>query len=214
MQKHEVVILIPCFNEEKTIIKICKQAKKFGNLMVIDDNSTDKTKILLSREKINFKSNEKNLGYEASMIEGFHQIIKRFKKAKYILSLDADGELPVKNIPKVFKVIKKKNFDLIVGRRIFFNRFSENILNFFFSLKYNLEDPISGFKLYKIKQLRKVMKHISKKMFLVDIIVKFRKLDLTMTNVDIITNKRNDNPRIGNSLKSNLKILNIARKIL
>ena len=41
------------------------------------------------------------------MIEGFHQIIKRFKKAKYILSLDADGELPVNNIPKVFKVIKK-----------------------------------------------------------------------------------------------------------
>ena len=147
------------------------------------------------------------------MIEGFHQIIKRFKKAKYILSLDADGELPVNNIPKVFSY-KKKNFDLIVGRRISFNRFSENILNFFFSLKYNLEDPISGFKLYKIKQLRKVMKHISKKMFLVDIIVKFRKLDLTMTNVDITTNKRNDNPRIGNSLKSNLKILNIARKIL
>ena len=64
------------------------------------------------------------------MIKGFQQIIKKFKKAKYILSLDADGELPVKNIPKVFKVVEK-NFDLIVGRRIF-NRFSENILNFFF----------------------------------------------------------------------------------
>ena len=54
MQKHEIVILIPCFNEEKTIIKICKKAKKFGKILIIDDKSTDKSAILLRKEKINF----------------------------------------------------------------------------------------------------------------------------------------------------------------
>ena len=132
MQKHEVVILIPCFNEEKQSLRFVIKPKNleiYWLLMIIQQI---KQKFYLIEKKINFKSNEKNLGYEASMIKGFQQIIKKFKKAKYILSLDADGELPVKNIPKVFKVVEKKNFDLIVGRRISFNRFSENILNFFF----------------------------------------------------------------------------------
>ena len=44
MQKHEIVILIPCYNEEKTILNVCKAAKKFAEVLVVDDASTDNSK--------------------------------------------------------------------------------------------------------------------------------------------------------------------------
>ena len=98
MQKHEIVILIPCFNEEKTIIKICKQAKKFGKILIVNDNSNDNSGIVIEKEKFNFISNKKNLGYERSLVKGFRYIFNNYKKAKYILTLDADGELSLIHI--------------------------------------------------------------------------------------------------------------------
>jgi glycosyltransferase involved in cell wall biosynthesis len=214
LQKHQIIILIPCLNEEKTIIKICKKAKDFGTVLVVDDNSKDKTKFLLKKEQINFFSNQKNLGYEKSLIKGFNFIFKNFKKAKYILTVDADGELPVRNIPEILKEIKKKNFDLIIGNRSKLNRLSENLLDYVFRIKFGLKDPVSGFKLYKIESLRKIISQISYKMFLVDVPIIFYKLNFLMSNMSILTKKRVDKPRIGNSLRSNLKILNIVYKIL
>ena len=213
MQKYQVIILIPCFNEEKTIIDICKKAKNFGKVLVVNDNSTDKTKILLQEKKINFINNKKNLGYEKSLIKGFNYIFKNFKKAKYILTIDADGELPVKNIPKILKN-KNKNFDLLIGNRSNLNRISEIILDYVFKIKFGLKDPVSGFKLYKIKSLKKIVNLLSDKMFLVDVPVIFYKLGRIMSNIDIITKKRLDKPRVGSSISSNLKILRIVYKIL
>ena len=80
------------------------------------------------------------------------------QKTKYILTMDADGELPVKNIPKIINMIKRKKYDLIVGKRSNFNRFSENLLDKIFRSKFGLKDPISGFKLYKLKSLKKIIK--------------------------------------------------------
>ena len=212
MQKYQVIILIPCFNEEKTIIDICKKAKNFGKVLVVNDNSTDKTKILLQEKKINFINNKKNLGYEKSLIKGFNYIFKNFKKAKYILTIDADGELPVKNIPKILKT--KQNLDLLIGNRSNLNRISEIILDYVFKIKFGLKDPVSGFKLYKIKSLKKIVNLLSDKMFLVDVPVIFYKLGRIMSNIDIITKKRLDKPRVGSSISSNLKILRIVYKIL
>ncbi len=213
MQKYQVIILIPCFNEEKTIIDICEKAKNFGTVLVVNDNSTDKTKILLQEKKINFINNKKNLGYEKSLIKGFNYIFKNFKKAKYILTIDADGELPVKNIPKILKN-KNKNLDLLIGNRSNLNRISEIILDYVFKIKFGLKDPVSGFKLYKIKSLKKIVNLLSDKMFLVDAPVIFYKLGRIMSNIDIITKKRLDKPRVGSSISSNLKILRIVYKIL
>ena len=214
MQKHEIVILIPCFNEEKTIIKICKEAKRFGKVFIIDDKSTDNSAILLKKERINFLSNKKNLGYENTLIKGFRYILKKFKNTRYILTMDADGELPAKNIPKIIKTIKRKKYDLVIGNRSNFNRFSENILDKIFRLKFSLKDPVSGFKLYKKDSLKKIIDKISYNMFLVDILISFRKLNLSIVNVDIISKKRIDASRVGNKLISNLKILKIVCKIL
>lgn len=213
MRKYELIILIPCFNEEKTIVNICKKASNFGKVIVIDDKSTDNSKNKIKKEKIKFLFNKKNLGYEKTLLKGFRYALSNFKQAKYILTIDADGELPVKNIPKIIKNIKKNNFDLIIGNRSRFNRISEVLLNLFFKIKFGLRDPISGFKLYKIQSLKKIINQISYNYFLVDILLLFNKFNFTMTNLNIDVKQRIDNSRVGNDLMSNLKILRIILKL-
>ena len=61
MEKHGIAILIPAFNEEKTILKVCEEAQHFGQVIVIDDNSSDKTNILLKANKYNYIKNDFNV---------------------------------------------------------------------------------------------------------------------------------------------------------
>ena len=46
-------IVIPAYNEEKTIVEVIKglKSKGYTNLVVVDDGSKDNTKILAEKEK-------------------------------------------------------------------------------------------------------------------------------------------------------------------
>ena len=87
MPEHDIVILIPCFNEEKTILRVSKMAKKFADIVVADDSSSDSTKDILKKNKIKFFSNQINQGYEKNLITGFKYIFSNFKKKNIFLLL-------------------------------------------------------------------------------------------------------------------------------
>ena len=166
-----LAIIIPAYNEEKTILKVCRRVKNLGILLVIDDCSTDHTKNILKKNKIRFISNKSNIGYERSIKVGFKYVFKNLSYIKYFVTIDADLELPSKYISKLHNEIIKKKIDIIIGSRNKFNRFSENILNSIFKYKFNLTDPISGLKVYRVKVIKKIFNNISNKMFLVDILI-------------------------------------------
>ena len=67
MDKEKVSIYIPAYNAEKTIKdcinSIINQSKKFDEIIVIDDNSTDDTlKILREFSNLNVIENKSNMG--------------------------------------------------------------------------------------------------------------------------------------------------------
>ena len=54
MEKNQVII-IPCYNEIKTILSIYNKAKKFGRVVIVDDFfSDDGTRKFLKEKKIFF----------------------------------------------------------------------------------------------------------------------------------------------------------------
>jgi len=214
LPEHNIIILIPCYNEEKTVKKVFKKVSKFGKVFIINDGSTDSTQKILVKNKIKFIKNKKNLGYEKSLIIGFEHIVKFYKNCSYVLTLDADGELLSENIPKVINAMKNKNSDILIGHRSKFNRFSEAILNFVFYYKFQINDPISGLKMYKIKVLKNLKNKISSNLFLVDIIVKAVNLKHSIKNIKVKVKKRKDASRVGSILKSNLKILMIVFSVI
>ena len=107
-----ISIIIPCYNEKNTILKILKKVKNQKinkQIIVIDDSSTDGTTNILKKnfKKKGFKliSHKKNLGKGAAI-----KSAKKFIKGNIVIIQDADLEYDPKDYRKlILPIIKKKN---------------------------------------------------------------------------------------------------------
>ena len=95
----KTIILIPTFNEIKSLIKILpKILKQKYKIIIVNDASTDKTKKYLNLNKIECIHNKKRVGYEASLLKGMSYIIKNYRKNENIITFDSDGEHKVSDL--------------------------------------------------------------------------------------------------------------------
>ena len=203
-----LIILIPSFNELNNLKKFIKEIHKRYKVLIIDDCSSDNTSTWLKKNKINFIKNKKNIGYEQSLIKGL-KILSKVKKVEKIITMDADGQHKIKHIKKFINVSNNKNPDLIIGSRKKKNRFIESIISKIFQIKYSLEDPLSGFKLYKKEKLKEMKFDNFKKFFLVDLVLEFIKKKHKVISINIETKKRLDTPKVGDLMDTNFKMLSI-----
>ncbi len=201
------VILIPSYNEKKTLVKVIKKLHKF-KIQIIDDSSQDNTsKAVKNFKNVRLYRNKINIGYEQSLNKGFKLLGN--SNFDFIITMDADGEHSTTNIPKIIEYCKKYNPDLVIGNRHKKNRYIEIILSYFFKLRFDIKDPLSGFKAYKVKKLNLILKKNKiKKYFLVDLLKNFIQSKMKIMTLDIksITNFRRM-PRVGSNLYVNSKIL-------
>jgi len=208
-----LIILIPSFNELINLRKFVKKIHKRYEVLIVDDCSSDNTSAWLKKNKIKFIKNKKNIGYEKSLIKGLKSLSK-LKKVQKIITMDADGQHRMEHIRKFIDVSNNENPDLIIGSRKKKNRFIELIISKVFKIKYSLEDPLSGFKLYKKEKLKKIQFGNFKKLFLVDLVLEFLKKDYKVVSFDIETNKRSDSSKVGNLMETNLKMLSILSCVI
>ena len=119
-RKEKVSIIIPAYNEEKTIslclnsvLKQAKFKKHVDEIIVVDDCSyDDTTKILKSySKKIRVIRNSKNIGLSRTMNTGISKA-----KGAFICSLHADCELPKRWIENCMKLFDDKT--AVVNSRI------------------------------------------------------------------------------------------------
>ena len=64
MGRSRLAIVVPTRNEEKTIKKVIISLKKYGDILIVDDSSTDKTSSIIQNLQIKFIKNKIKLGYE------------------------------------------------------------------------------------------------------------------------------------------------------
>ena len=146
-----ISILIPSFNEEKTILNVLNRISKTIDpsinyeVVVINDGSTDNTLELLEQNKNLYNqliTYERNYGKGNAVKKGLE-----VSKGKYIFFQDADLEYDPIDINKFIKLINRFEPDLIIGSRLNYSEYtrSHNILNklgnklitFIFNLFYN-----------------------------------------------------------------------------
>ena len=113
-------VIIPCYNEEKTIIKIIdivkKQINKNDEIIVIDDFSLDNSRKFL-KENLNDKIdrlifNEKNFGKGYSIRRGIKEAT-----GEIILIQDADLEYDPSDYDKLLRPIMSGIADVVYGSR-------------------------------------------------------------------------------------------------
>ena len=210
----KTLIIIPSYNEKKSLSKILKKIKNDNKILVMDDSSVDGTPLMFKREKnIKIISNSKNYGYEKNLLKGFK---KSFKfNVDYILTFDADGEHDFKDISKIKKFLIQNRPDMLVGSRKYMNRRSERIVSFFFKLFLNVNDPLSGLKVYKVSKLKKILNKVGSNFFLADIIKLFKNNNFIIKNIEVNSNiKKKRISRTGSSLKTSFKILKCLRLLI
>ena len=192
-------IVIPSKNEFQSLKKIVnKLREKKLNFVIINDGSTDNTDKYLKKNKLNFIKNQISIGYTKSIIKGVKYF--RSKNFDYILTMDADGEHNIKYLNKFKKKLDTKDYDLIIANRFYKNRVSEKIVSFFTKHKLAIEDPLSGFKLYKVRTFIENIKYFNDNNFFVDYMAFLVKKNYKVININyhnkILKNRKS---RMGNN---------------
>lgn len=112
-------IIIPVFNEEKTIAEIVKRVKKADvlvdkEIVIVDDGSKDGTRKKLQNIKgVRVYLHEKNQGKGAAVKTGI-----RMAKGDYILIQDADLEYNPNQIKILIKPVLENKAEVVYGSRL------------------------------------------------------------------------------------------------
>lgn len=109
-----IVVGIPCFNEEKHIASIVEQAKKFGDVIVLDDGSADLT-ATLAREAGATVFTYEHQGYGSALSKLF--TIAKMKDVDALITLDGDEQHNPDEIANFVKVLEDGNVDVVLGNR-------------------------------------------------------------------------------------------------
>ena len=130
----KIYVVVPCFNEIRTIKKIIQSLKKINlnlKIILIDDGSTDGTKNVISTsiknkiyKYINLKKNH-GKGYAINCSK------KYIKNNAYVIIQDADLEYDPNDFYKLYNEFNKnKNSKVIYGSRFLNKKFTEIYFSF------------------------------------------------------------------------------------
>lgn len=112
-----ICVLIPSYNEAKTIGSLVKEIKTRGfDVVVVDDGSIDQTAKVAEQAGAYLLRHEKNKGKGASLKNGFHYVLKRNYDA--VITMDGDGQHSPEDISKFIKALNDSDVDMVVGNRM------------------------------------------------------------------------------------------------
>ncbi|AEH25448.1 glycosyltransferase family 2 protein [Pyrococcus yayanosii] len=109
------LIVIPAYNEELTIGSVVALAKKYGDVLVVDDGSTDRTSEVAQRAGAVVIRHPTNRGKGAALKTGFEYALRNNYDA--VVCLDADGQHNPDEIPLLIDPIIRGEADLVIGSR-------------------------------------------------------------------------------------------------
>jgi len=119
----KIAVLIPCYNEEKTIAKVVADAKRAlpeAVVYVYNNNSTDHTAAIAS---------EAGAVVRNEYMQGKGNVIRRMLRevdAQCYIMVDGDDTYPMEDAPAMAKLVLEHNADMVVGDRLSSTYFTEN----------------------------------------------------------------------------------------
>ena len=118
-----IAVLIPCYNEEKTVEKVILDFKKAlpdAVVYVYNNNSTDRTAELAEKAGAIVRN---------EYMQGKGNVIRRMFRdidAQCYIMTDGDDTYPAENAREMAELVLNKNVDMVVGDRLSSTYFEEN----------------------------------------------------------------------------------------
>ncbi len=206
-------IIIPVFNEEKTVKELLKKVGEVNlqkdfkkEIIVIDDCSTDQTSAVLSKVKFvkfKFLQHKKNLGKGAAIKTGLNEA-----SGEFIIIQDADLEYDPWDYNRLLEPIIQNRSEVVYGTRLvnyplklwgrnktvlpshlIANKFLTALFNFIYGS--NLTDMETCYKLFSKEILNKISLKSNRFEFEPEITSKIVKAGFDIIEVPIKVKPRN-----------------------
>ena len=119
----KIAVLIPCYNEEKTVEKVVRDAKAAlpeATIYVYDNNSSDRTVELAEKAGAVVRH---------EYMQGKGNVIRRMFReidAECYIMVDGDDTYPMEYAPEMVEKVLSHNADMVVGDRLSTTYFTEN----------------------------------------------------------------------------------------
>jgi len=167
-----ISVIIPCYNEEKTIVeiveKVVKKKQDFNlEIIIVDDHSVDET-VQIINQKLKDKIdklfvNDQNYGKGYSIRQGINNA-----NGEILILQDADLEYSPDDYKKLLDPILNNKADVVYGSRFvgseakrvlyFWHYIGNKILTTFSNMlsNLNLTDMETGYKVFKSDIIKKI----------------------------------------------------------
>jgi glycosyltransferase involved in cell wall biosynthesis len=150
--KNGVSIIIPAYNEERTIEDAVGRVKKYGEVIVIDDGSHDETALRATRAGARVICHVSNIGYSAALRTGYLSSTR-----EVVAIIDADMQQVPEELPLVIDPILRGDAEMVIGSKflgrmeyrpnmpnLFMDKLASRLLRLRFGLK--LTNSFSGMR--------------------------------------------------------------------
>jgi glycosyltransferase involved in cell wall biosynthesis len=118
---NDIGVIIPAFNESSRVSPVIdgvrSQGIRPGNIIVVDDGSSDSTSEAARSAGVTVIEHGRNIGKGAALNTGFREVLSR-PELSAVITLDADGQHHPRFIPEFIRVFRDSGADIIIGSRM------------------------------------------------------------------------------------------------
>ena len=199
----KITVIIPAYNEVKTIHEIIRRVKATGlidEIVVVDDGSKDGTREVLAEiaesEDVRVVLHEHNQGKGAAVRTGTQNASN-----EVMIIQDADLEYDPRDYPGLFRPLEEGIADVVYGSRflggarrpiLFWNMVANKILTLVTNILYNniLTDMETGYKVFRRSVVKDMPLHAHGFEFEPEFTAKILKKKVRVFEVPITFNPR------------------------
>ncbi|NDV26737.1 DUF2062 domain-containing protein [Desulfovibrio sp. JC010] len=173
------LIVIPVYNHGATLRDVARRAMNYGEVLIVDDGSTDGGPAEVGDLDLTLISHDENLGKGQAILTAAEKA--RALGKTHIITIDADGQHFPEEIPTFIEAIQQSPETIFVGSRNFqgqnvpgASKFGRSFSNFWLRVQtgIKLSDVQSGFRAYPLEIFEVAKTSETRYAFEVEILVK------------------------------------------
>ncbi len=203
METSGIAIVVPAYNEGRTISKVVNDLGRYGLVIVVDDCSTDDTRVKAEAAGAIVLTHDANKGYDGALNTGFEKAASL--NCSYIITFDADGQHDPLLIGEYLSYLQASHV-MVAGVRPCCARVAEKIFSMVSTILWGLKDPLCGMKGYNLSAYLEQGFFDSYGSIGTELALFIAKRKYPFKQIEISIKNREGQPRFGNLIRANLKI--------